>query len=793
MRGEGQRLSGHLKAAFAEIERLKVEYRHAINQLEKFTLTNLSPQSAAQWFEMYLRVVDVGVQIRRGEIRHRTVQRFTYMCMHKTGTKGAVHSGLSIDDGNAIFQLMESRKLVKESLLDDWFMKMDGLDRDDIGLLDKRVSGCLEDFRRRTSMFYDRLEVTGEDPHEEMLVLGGPAPILAKVTRTCFGPENCSCTEDAKPWENFCLKPGDPHAQRNVSAGFSDAAGSAQADDVGIMDIKRQMGFQELSREQQNEDAAALARDAAELARRRRPQKQYGTVGSGIRVPSSARSIYQKKCEENGSKPKAHILAILVVKNGAHLLDLSGIGFHSVDDLQDLVNIFSTPGLPPVKELDLANGFFNGVAFQVLCQLLRVPQLRQTIERLSLRGIAVPQRADFTALMHLLMGDTSSSLHALNNLKTLDLSYNTFSAETAMQLHPLLATFQRLENLSLESCFPDPAPPLDPLSSIGPKAVEESVAAALTEVGIRLESLNFGSNWVPVEPRWLDALFTPGSTLQRLNLHGMSSASISVSETTETMEVDWQVGESWDLQQIETLKWSSSSSVHTEKLFHALSAELQSGLSQLKHLDLEVNALAGQDDGSQTDRKAAETFTRVADYAGLKSCRLCYYSQNAVISHGLSASVGRLLGDGFPDCEMLSLRIPQLYLSPGAIHDLLSSAAISNMRKMTLAIGIVPAGHGEQTSGPCFLQMQSMRELTLEFHVIEHEQTDAGVAAIALARELERCWLALSSSHAGNFTKDKTRAVGSATGKLNRSFVLSEQQKANKRIYRCHFSATSTP
>uniref|UniRef100_H3HBI7 Uncharacterized protein n=1 Tax=Phytophthora ramorum TaxID=164328 RepID=H3HBI7_PHYRM len=300
MRGEGQRLSGHLKAAFAEIERLKVEYRHAINQLEKFTLTNLSPQSAAQWFEMYLRVVDVGVQIRRGEIRHRTVQRFTYMCMHKTGTKGAVHSGLSIDDGNAIFQLMESRKLVKESLLDDWFMKMDG----------------------RTSMFYDRLEVTGEDPHEEMLVLGGPAPILAKVTRT-------------------------------------DAAGSAQADDVGIMDIKRQMGFQELSREQQNEDTAALARDAAELARRRRPQKQYGTVGSGIRVPSSARSIYQKKCEENGSKPKAHILAILVVKNGAHLLDLSGIGFHSVNDLQDLVDIFSTPGLPPVKELDLANGFFN--------------------------------------------------------------------------------------------------------------------------------------------------------------------------------------------------------------------------------------------------------------------------------------------------------------------------------------------------------------------------------------------------------------------------------------------------
>uniref|UniRef100_M4BAK2 Uncharacterized protein n=1 Tax=Hyaloperonospora arabidopsidis (strain Emoy2) TaxID=559515 RepID=M4BAK2_HYAAE len=60
--------------------------------------------------------------------------------MHETGTKGAVHSGLSIDDGNGIYQQMESRKLVSESRLDRWFIKMDGLDRDDIGLLDKRVT-----------------------------------------------------------------------------------------------------------------------------------------------------------------------------------------------------------------------------------------------------------------------------------------------------------------------------------------------------------------------------------------------------------------------------------------------------------------------------------------------------------------------------------------------------------------------------------------------------------------------------------------------------------------------------
>lgn len=55
MRGEGQRLSAHLKAAFAEIERLNVVYRNAIDQLETYTLPNLSSQSAAQWFEMVRR------------------------------------------------------------------------------------------------------------------------------------------------------------------------------------------------------------------------------------------------------------------------------------------------------------------------------------------------------------------------------------------------------------------------------------------------------------------------------------------------------------------------------------------------------------------------------------------------------------------------------------------------------------------------------------------------------------------------------------------------------------------
>ncbi|KAG3128790.1 hypothetical protein PI126_g21239 [Phytophthora idaei] len=83
------------------------------------------------------------------------------------------------------------------------------------------------------------------------------------------------------------------------------------------------MGFEELSREAKREDTAALARDAAELARRRISRRQNSAVAGGQSAPPSARSIYHKKCEENGSKPKRHINVMLAVKKGSHYLNLS--------------------------------------------------------------------------------------------------------------------------------------------------------------------------------------------------------------------------------------------------------------------------------------------------------------------------------------------------------------------------------------------------------------------------------------------------------------------------------------
>ncbi|KAF1793209.1 Ankyrin repeat-containing domain [Phytophthora cactorum] len=318
----------------------------------------------------------------------------------RVNSVGPVEHHDGIDDGNGIFQLMENGNVVKESWLEKWFGKMDILDRDVIGLLDKRVTRCLEDFRRQSSVFYDRLETTGKDPHEKMVVFGAPGAaslILAKVTRTCFGPKNCSCKEDAAPWEDFCLKSGDPHVQKLLLPDVAGPAVTAQVNDVGIMDIKRQMGFEELSREEKREDTAALAHDAAELARRRISRRQNSAVAGGQSAPISARTI-----------------------------DLNGY---------------------------------------------------------------------------------------------------------------------------------------------------------------------FGSNYAAIESRWLDALFAPGNTFQKLDLYGMSSSSTESSGTPEPMGVDWQAGEAWDLQQVETLKCPRAvSSVPSLHAYEILSGAV---VSKMRKMTLAVGITCG--------------------------------------------------------------------------------------------------------------------------------------------------------------------------------------------------------
>ncbi|TDH73400.1 uncharacterized protein CCR75_002407 [Bremia lactucae] len=775
MQTDRQHLIAHLKAAFVEIKRLRVLYSHAVEQLRSSALPNLTIQSASKWFEMYLRAMDLGVQIRRGEIRHRTAQHFTYACMHETGIKGAVHSGLSIDDGNSILQLLEKRKLVKESLLDNWFREMDILDGDIVGLIDKDFTRCLGDFKKLSSIFYDRVEVTGENLHQKILVLdarnGVAASILATITRKCFNPETCTCEEDAKPWENLSLESADSHDQNHGLIDGDNNTKIPHLGDVGITEIKRQLGFQQHFFEEKIDSAMEISSNKDELVRRTVRLGQIITAADGQSTHSSAISIYEKMSEENGFTPNQTIKVMLAPKAGSHYLDLSDIGFHSAHDLQALIYTFSSSSLPPVKLLDLSCGYFNTAAFQVLCELLEVPLIRQTIERLSLRGIAVPTHADFAILMRILTNGLSSSttsLPALTNLKTLDISFNTFVPESAAQLQPLLSSLKHLEDLSLESCFPDSASSSVFLkSSSYREEMKISVQCALADVSTRLDRLNFGSN--TTEMCWLDAIFMPESTLRRLDLNGVSRPILQSGDSIETMKVDWQTSEQWDLQHLERLKWSSGNIELSEKLFGALSSEFQSGFIQMKHLDIAFM----QDADSHMEKKFADAILGIADFAELRSCRI-RYSTRAAISQEFSASVANLFKNGLQECIDLELYVPQLHLTKQAIFELLSNACFPKMHKMNLAVGVATDDSLMQPifTG-CFLQMQKAQELKLDFHVaINKASEDVKENIFAFARELKASWLRLSSFDS-----------------LIRSFDVSENQKIEKWICRSFFLA----
>jgi hypothetical protein len=225
---------------------------------------------------------------------------------------GIPRAGLSIDDANTIFQLLDERGAVSARRLGGYYMKMDTLDRDDIQLLDERLTACLEHFLALQSAFYSKLEVSGLDPHQSLSVYGGAAQggqVVARVGRVCLTPSACKCEEDAEPWETFVI-----HIDANTSIASrldsakgqkliaADAGGErfvgggdgAEAD-VGMLDIKRQFGYDEPERSR--DDHQALEQDARDLKR----LKLFGAGGTGMeskpRVPHRPppRQVYKSQ------------------------------------------------------------------------------------------------------------------------------------------------------------------------------------------------------------------------------------------------------------------------------------------------------------------------------------------------------------------------------------------------------------------------------------------------------------------------------------------------------------------
>ncbi|GLD92466.1 hypothetical protein PINS_up000999 [Pythium insidiosum] len=710
--------------------------------------------------------------------------------MHTTGAKGAQHTGLSIDDANALYRLLEATPGVKESLLEVLFMRMDTLDRDTVGPLDERVQRALARFLRATSAFYSRLEVSGSDPHQEMRLVATTSGRQLRVTRSCFSVATCTCATDARPWTDFELAPGDPSTllQRTTSSASTSTTSHATAShathtfaggrnssksnsgnsydssgllssnvvdafdeegdgDIGLMELKRQYGFDTTSL---GADGDNDAQDLLSLGQKRRRVEAPTTVTARALPP---REIYRRRCQERGTARKRKMDALLVVTKGALELNLSEFGFHTASDLEDLREVVVAANVP-VRLLDVTNNFFDVRSFELLCELLRLPQLRQHAQTLRLRCLALPQRADFASLLRIL---TDEDAGLMAELRTLDLSYNTFFEDAVLSLNDLLNGLARLQHLSLESCFPKaPDPGVAEVA-----VVKDLVRMALVTCCHRLESLNFGSNWMSFP--LLNSLFAPESALRELRISQMTFFYLP---TPETEPLTWRFG--FTKQQRITLSETRLSRAEYLPFFlDALTYCLSMGLAELRHLDLwlltpserKVShgvavplsvAVVGEETTTNLslDDRVHRLLVAVTEFGGLQSLRLRYALRPTDAQS--KSLVAQLFRSGLAQCEQLELALGVAV----TVHEfaaLLEQLSAPALQVLKLSVSLVEPTDATESSTlllPSFpaifrVALSSVRELTLDFTVDVHASKT--LLPDAVVQELEAAWKSLQA------------------------------------------------
>lgn len=155
---------------------------------------------------------------------------------------------MSIDDANSAYRLLESEGM-NEDRLERLFLGVDELDRDYIGGMDKRLVQSLNTLLRQKRTDYVRLELTGSDPHQALVVVAARSSRpLPPITRKCFNPDLCFCPEDSVPWVDFVL-PAHEKCSNDVETLVLKIANTMQdqstiAEEVGILELKRKFGFE---------------------------------------------------------------------------------------------------------------------------------------------------------------------------------------------------------------------------------------------------------------------------------------------------------------------------------------------------------------------------------------------------------------------------------------------------------------------------------------------------------------------------------------------------------------------
>ncbi|ETV91248.1 hypothetical protein, variant 1 [Aphanomyces invadans] len=505
-----------LRQVYATVEGYVPTYEDALNTLEKHLQLNMTPDAVGQWFDLYVRVVDLSVEIRRGEIRHRTERKFLYKSRTKTCRATATTNGLGIDDGNALINELDSiykqLKKRKPMQLDTLESQLDILDRDTLGPLDKRISEVKRRLEGLQSAYYTSCSlIVHGDIHVE-LIIRQDSTVLLQKKRRCDDITTCSCPVDAAPWVNFMINPSTIPAKPTVQP-----KAVTVVPDVNLNDLKKSYGVDVEERERnlesfQNEvDYGVVIADETSShcdAQLFPPSKR------ARRPPPEVSPIYDPPDNMNLSCPKTNAgikqehgdLIQVILATGITPTPSAG-GAHCSVQYGDIVSWGSIPRKSRIQKV------LDAVATTSMCiHTWTMHDMDVSVDEMTTFVDAIT--ADSSALQPLAALNARSinfdpskwamPLHALTMLPALqhvDLSYNTLSGH-GPAIEALLTQCTKLTSINLEQC--------------GLRTVQNHVLAGLAACATagQLKRLSLADN--AFKRAFLVKLF---QTLQGLELH----------------------------------------------------------------------------------------------------------------------------------------------------------------------------------------------------------------------------------------------------------------------------------
>ncbi|KAF0686309.1 Aste57867_21915 [Aphanomyces stellatus] len=591
-----------LRLVYSTIEAFVPKYENAMKTLEKHLQNNMTADAVGQWFDLYLRVVDLAVEIRRGEIRHRTARKFKYRARTNTVHANATTTGLGIDDGNAlineldkIYRQLKKRKPMHLDMIES---QLDIFDRDTIGPLDKRIMECKRRMESSSSAYYTTCSVTVHgDLHVELIVRQGNT-ILVQKQRRCVDIPSCTCDADAEPWVDFCIQ------ETKTTPMPKPAQIVATVPDVNLNELKKSFGVDVEERERnleafQNEVHGDVTVTADEPVSKRRCVSL--TIPNGV-------------IQDDTAVLDAILSSVKPAPTGVCNVHYGSLQWGETPEYDRMDKVAAALVAHRVETWTMQDMAPTAVEMTSFAAILTEKGCLRQLMHLNLRGLNV-KPATWTLPLH--------AIATLPSLVHLDLSYNTLAMH-GPAIESILTKCLKLTTVNLEQCRL--------------RNAETNLLGGLKACAKQLQRLSLADN--AFSRPFLKEFVQLDLELDTLNLRYLV-----VEETEHTTSNDETAMEMAPLR-ARHLHLDFSSLVEDASLLGSLAAALSSPTCRLRSLDMSSFS-------SPPEPHLSELLMQISKYGQLQRLSL-----RGIASIHMSLW-SDLLQKGLPRCVVLEWTLPE--------------------------------------------------------------------------------------------------------------------------------------